>query len=209
MVRLVTVPGIGGRPAVRGSGFDEILFGHETALRNGHHAAAAFYNHFVRKDGMQRRMKISLNPLVKALDMISASGNDAAIHFGLGGGDIMKFQKLFCDDNGESHWEDVDITLEERSFAPPAQKIEVSERERVKHTMFLRLRSGWNEPIHPTPVMQKLVCLAGTVRVTASDSEFRDIGPGDVWHMEDKRGKGHHTVVTSTEDFEALIIQYE
>ncbi len=121
----------------------------------------------------------------------------------------MKFQKLFCDDNGESHWEDVDIMLEERSFAPPAQKIEVSEPEQVKRTMFLRLRSGWNEQIHPTPVMQKLVCLAGTVRVTASDNEFRDIGPGDVWHMEDKRGKGHHTVVTSTEDFEALIIQYE
>ena len=27
------------------------------------------------------------------------------------------------------------------------------------------------------------------MRVTASDGEFRDIGPGDVWHMEDKHGK--------------------
>lgn len=121
----------------------------------------------------------------------------------------MKFQKLFCDDNGESHWKDIDVTLQERSFAPPAQDIEISEPEPAKQTMFLRLRSGWNEPIHPTPVVQKLICLAGTVRVTASDGEFRDIGPGDVWHMEDKHGKGHHTMVTSEEDFESMIIQYE
>ncbi|MDA3858247.1 MAG: cupin [Roseovarius sp.] len=121
----------------------------------------------------------------------------------------MKFHKLYSDADGESHWEDIDVTLEERSFAPPAQDIEISEPEAVKQTMFLRLRAGWNEPIHPTPVAQKLICLAGTVRVTASDGEARDIGPGDIWHMEDKHGKGHHTMVTSKEDFESVIIQYE
>jgi hypothetical protein len=121
----------------------------------------------------------------------------------------MKFHRLFADESGESHWEDIDVTLGERSFAPPAQDIEISEPEQAKQTMFLRLRSGWNEPIHPTPVAQKLICLAGAVRVTASDGEFRDIGPGDVWHMEDKHGKGHHTMVTSEDDFESVIIQYE
>jgi hypothetical protein len=121
----------------------------------------------------------------------------------------MKFQRLFSDENGESHWEDIEVTLDERTFAPPAQNIETSEPELVNRIMFLRLRSGWNEPNHPTPVAQKLICLAGTVRVTASDGEVRDIGPGDVWHMEDKYGKGHHTMVTSKEDFESMIIQYE
>jgi quercetin dioxygenase-like cupin family protein len=121
----------------------------------------------------------------------------------------MKFQKLFSGGDGESHWNDVEVTVETRTFAPPAQDIEISEPEPVKQMMFLKLRSGWNEPIHPTPVAQKLICLAGSVRVTVSDGEFRDIGPGDVWHMEDKHGKGHHTVVTSVEDFDCVIIQYE
>lgn len=121
----------------------------------------------------------------------------------------MKFMKLHSDVQGESHWEDIDVKLAVRGFAPPAQDIEISEPELVKQTMFLRLRSGWNEPIHPTPVAQKLICLAGTVRVTASDGEVRDIRPGDVWHMEDKHGKGHHAMVTSEEDFESVIIQYE
>ena len=44
----------------------------------------------------------------------------------------MKFQRLYSDDNGESHWEDVEVTLDERSFAPPAQDIEISEPEQVK-----------------------------------------------------------------------------
>ncbi len=121
----------------------------------------------------------------------------------------MKYQKLFSDDNGESHWEDIDVKLEERTFAPPARNIEISDPEPVKQAMFLRLRAGWNEPIHPTPVAQKLICLAGNVRVTASDGEVRDIGPGNVWHMADNHGKGHHTLVTSKEHFECMIIQYE
>jgi quercetin dioxygenase-like cupin family protein len=121
----------------------------------------------------------------------------------------MKYQKLYSDADGESHWTDIGIVLEERSFAPPAKAIDISEPEQVRQMMFLRLRKGWNEPIHPTPVTQKLICLAGTVRVTASDGTFRDIGPGDVWHMEDKHGKGHHTEVTSDEDFLSVIVQYE
>ncbi|MGB3279403.1 MAG: cupin [Pseudorhodobacter sp.] len=119
----------------------------------------------------------------------------------------MKFYKLFADAEGESHWQDITVTLAEQVFALPAKAIEISAAEPATQMLFLRLRAGWNEPIHPTPVRQKLVCLAGSVRVTASDGETREIARGDVWHMEDRHGKGHHTQVTSTEDFEAVIIQ--
>ena len=75
--------------------------------------------------------------------------------------------------------------------------------------MFLSLPPDWNEPIHPTPKKQMLVCLAGDVRVTASDGEEREISAGDVWLMEDIVGKGHHTRVTSATEFEAIIVQLE
>ncbi|WP_299847028.1 cupin [uncultured Roseovarius sp.] len=121
----------------------------------------------------------------------------------------MRYYRLFADHVGESHWKNVDVTLRERVFAPPAKQIEISEPEAATQTMFLRLRSGWDEPIHPTPVRQKLVCLTGSVEVTASDGDTRIIARGDVWHMEDHTGKGHHTKVTSEEDFEAVIIQFD
>ncbi len=125
------------------------------------------------------------------------------------GANFMKYVRLFSDSEGESHWEEVPVALQPRTFAPPAQDIEISDPEPAKQMLFLRLRAGWNEPIHPTPVSQKLICLVGAVRVTASDGESRDIGPGDVWHMEDRHGKGHHTEVISPEDFEAVIVQFE
>ena len=121
----------------------------------------------------------------------------------------MQYHHMFADSVGESHWRDVEVVLEERLFAPPARGIYVSESQSVTIMMFLRLPAGWNEPVHPTPKKQTLVCLAGVVHVTASDGETRDIGSGDVWLMEDLVGKGHHTLVTSDNDFKAIIIQHE
>ena len=120
----------------------------------------------------------------------------------------MIVHQLYADSQGESRWRDVTVTLAERVFAPPAQGIEISDPEPASQMMFLRLKSGWNEPIHPTPVAQRLICLSGSVRVTASSGEARDIGPGDVWDMSDTHGKGHHTVVTSDADFICVIAQF-
>lgn len=120
----------------------------------------------------------------------------------------MKYHHLFADAVGESHWQDVEVPLTERSFAPPARNILVSDAEPASALLFLTLEAGWNEPIHPTPIAQTLICLAGAVQVTASDGEVREIRQGDVWRMEDLQGKGHHTEVISAEDFNAAIVQF-
>lgn len=120
----------------------------------------------------------------------------------------MKFHHLFADASGESHWVDVDVPLAEKTFAPPAAGIHVSVPQSADAMVFLRLPAGWDEPIHPTPCSQTLICLSGWVRVTASDGEARQIGPGDVWRMDDIRGKGHHTCVIGDTDFDAVIVQH-
>ncbi|MCL6283764.1 cupin [Ruegeria sp. 2012CJ41-6] len=120
----------------------------------------------------------------------------------------MQYHHLYSDDQGESHWQEVGIDLTERVFAPPAQGILVSEPETVRNVVFLRLPAGWDEPAHPSPHPQVLICLKGRVCVTASDGDTREIAPGDIWRMEDLTGKGHHTRVTGTDDFEAAIVQF-
>ncbi len=122
---------------------------------------------------------------------------------------MLRYHHLYADDSGESHWRDVEVFLEERTFAPPAQGILVSEQLEAKSMIFVSLPAGWNEPTHPTPKRQTLICLAGGVCVTASDGEAREIGPGDVWLMADLKGKGHHTRVTSERGFEAIIVQHD
>lgn len=121
----------------------------------------------------------------------------------------MQYHHLFDGSGGETRWRAVEVALQERSFAPPAKAIEISESRASTDMLFLRLRAGWDEPIHPTPVRQTLICLRGLVRVTASDGDSREIGPGDVWLMEDLGGKGHHTQVISAEDFECVIVQHD
>lgn len=121
----------------------------------------------------------------------------------------MQYHHLYNDHTGESHWRTMDIALNEQTFAPPAKAIFISEGEPAKATLFLRLAAGWNEPIHPTPKRQLLVALRGKAAVTASDGETREIGAGDIWRMEDRTGKGHHTKVISDEDFEAVLVQFD
>ncbi len=99
--------------------------------------------------------------------------------------------------------------LNERLFAPPAQRIFVSEGEAAARFVFLELQAGWNEPVHPSPRRQTLIVLRGSVEVTASDGEVRRFTAGDVWRMEDVQGKGHHTRVLGDEDFEAAVVQFE
>lgn len=121
----------------------------------------------------------------------------------------MRYHHLYAAEDGESHWRTVEVPLEERTFAPPARAIFISEGEPAVATVFLRLDAGWDEPIHPTPKRQTLFCLGGAVRVTASDGEARVIGKGDVWRMEDTHGKGHHTAVISDHAFEAALVQFD
>jgi hypothetical protein len=122
---------------------------------------------------------------------------------------LLQYHHLYADDAGQSRWRNVEVVLKERTFAPPARGIHLSEPESVERMMFLRLSAGWNEAVHPSPKRQMLVCLAGIIRVTASDGDAREIGPGDLWLMEDLSGKGHHTCVIGDDDFEALVVQYE
>ena len=121
----------------------------------------------------------------------------------------MRYHHLYTTDDGESHWRTVDAALEERSFAPPAKAIEISDARTTKATLFLRLAAGWDEPIHTTPNRQFLVALRGAIDVTASDGETRRIGPGDVWLMADTHGKGHRTQVIGDVALEAVMIQID
>ena len=120
----------------------------------------------------------------------------------------MHYHHLYADDDGESHWADVEVPLTPVEFAPPAGDIHISDPEPSTACVFLRLPAGWNEPAHPSPRAQLLIVRSGIVDVTASDGEKRRIGPGDVWRMDDTYGRGHHTIVVGEESFDAVVVQY-
>ena len=49
-------------------------------------------------------------------------------------------------------------------------------------------------------------CMAGALKVTASNGDTRLVEVGSVWQMEDVTGKGHWSEVASPVPFDAAII---
>jgi len=121
-------------------------------------------------------------------------------------GTAVRYMQLKADNEGESHFEQAILDLNEADYRPPAPLLFVSHSYVADGLQFIRLPSGWSgESIHP-PKAQFLICLKGRVEVTASDGHKRTFGPGDCILMEDISGKGHRTHVKGDEDCVAAVI---
>ncbi len=121
----------------------------------------------------------------------------------------MRYVQLYADHAGESHFKQVDLSLSEADYRPPAPLMFVSHAFPTNALQFVRLPSGWNgEGIHP-PQHQFIVCVQGQIEITASDGEKRTFGPGAAVRMEDTSGKGHRTHVKGSQDWVAAIIPLE
>ena len=117
------------------------------------------------------------------------------------------FVLLTEDDAGESHFTTGEIARTLRDFAPPATPFLVSAVETASGYVVIRLPVGWAGEPHPSPYRQILFCLAGALRVTASDGDSRIVRTGDAFLMEDTGGKGHRSEVISDEPVDAVIVQ--
>src|SRR3972149_5965577 len=92
-----------------------------------------------------------------------------------------KYIRLYADERGESHFEDLEMALVPVDFARPAA-------------------GGPAELPHPAPRRQIFCILQGECEVTASDGGVRRLSAGSVLLLEDTWGKGHSTRITSQED---------
>lgn len=119
----------------------------------------------------------------------------------------MQILRIHADQDGESHFEDIEIDLSPADFAPPAPPLNVSSPVVTAQAMFVQLPPGWFGDWHPAPRRQYWVGLAGAVEATASDGETRRIGPGGVILLEDLSGKGHMTRVVDGQVVQAMVVQ--
>jgi quercetin dioxygenase-like cupin family protein len=114
--------------------------------------------------------------------------------------------RLSEDRAGESHFDEFEVARSLTKFAPPALPFFVSEVAEASGYVVVRIPAGWKGELHPSPHRQILFCWSGTLKVTATDGSVRTVTSGDVWLMEDTRGKGHWSEVPSEVPFDAVII---
>ena len=106
------------------------------------------------------------------------------------------YVRLFADERGESHFEDVDLDLAPVDFAPPAPPLHVAALAAATRCFFVDAPADWDGRVpHPAPRRQLFCNLRGEYEVTASDGQTRRFPAGSVLLLEDTSGEGHATRV--------------
>ena len=98
----------------------------------------------------------------------------------------MRIHRLYADEKGESHFQDVEVDFKEVSRAG-----RLSPRLPATGIIFRQVAPDYDLDWHPAPRRQYIINLDAGVQITASDGEVRRIGAGEVILVEDIRGKGH------------------
>jgi hypothetical protein len=98
----------------------------------------------------------------------------------------MKIHRLYTDDKGESHFEDVELEYIETT---PSGRF--TKRLPATGIIFREVQPTYELDWHNAPRRQYIINLDNGVQITASDGEARLIGAGEVLLVEDTSGKGH------------------
>jgi quercetin dioxygenase-like cupin family protein len=119
----------------------------------------------------------------------------------------MRITRLYSDQSGESHFEELEIALQLRDDSPPAKPHYFSEPQSAQSFVMVQCPVGWGGELHPAPRRQIVVCIDGTMTVESSLGDSRKIAPGCCVLLEDTIGKGHISRVTSHIPFFGIIIR--
>jgi hypothetical protein len=100
----------------------------------------------------------------------------------------MKIIHLYTGDDGQSHFEDIELAPNsESSFGPGAVEFLSS----VQGLSFREVPTGWTADYHTAPRRQFVLQLTGAGEYTCGDGTSRICGPGDVLLADDLTGQGH------------------
>ncbi|CCD88652.1 hypothetical protein; putative Pirin-related protein [Bradyrhizobium sp. ORS 285] len=108
---------------------------------------------------------------------------------------LMKCLRVYATEDGESHFDEVDIPTVARQVHPEAAIFDVSARYASTHVSFTRIpaRAGqvdW----HTVPRRSLTVRLSGSAEYQTSDGDRRHVPAGGFILFEDTHGKGHRTL---------------
>lgn len=98
----------------------------------------------------------------------------------------MRIHNLYTDAKGESHFRDIEV-----EWAEERRGSKLSKRLPANGIIFRETQPENAVDWHNAPRRQYIVNLQSGVKITASDGECREIGPGEILLVEDVTGKGH------------------
>ncbi len=104
----------------------------------------------------------------------------------------MKVTRFYADEDGETHFEEVDVPFSVDVKGPPGGgDYRRSQEFAAPKVRFLELPPGRVGDWHNAPEIIFGVVLSGSMHVGTSDGDSREFSVGDMYLAEDVTGKGH------------------
>jgi len=113
----------------------------------------------------------------------------------------MNIVRIYSGDDGESHFEDVEIEMENRGNIG-----RISDLWRGKGVMFREVEGDYEIDFHNAPRRQLVVNLTGSVDIEIGDGTVRRLGPGSILLAEDTTGRGHISRAVNGEPRSCLFV---
>ena len=99
----------------------------------------------------------------------------------------MQITRVYTGDDGESHFETIDIAMSESRYGSLSQLFE------AEGVMFRTTPTGGELDFHNAPRRQFVVNLSGTVEIEVGDGAKLQLHGGDILLADDVSGRGHIT----------------
>ena len=99
----------------------------------------------------------------------------------------MQITRVYTGDDGESHFETIDITMSESRYGSLSDLFE------AEGVMFRTTPIGGELDFHNAPRQQFVVNLSGTVEIEVGDGSKLQLHGGDILLADDVTGRGHIT----------------
>ena len=99
----------------------------------------------------------------------------------------MQITRVYTGDDGESHFETIDVSMSESRYGS------LSELFEAEGVMFRSTPIGGELDFHNAPRRQFVVNLSGTVEIEVGDGTKLQLHGGDILLADDVTGRGHIT----------------
>jgi len=99
----------------------------------------------------------------------------------------MHIIRVYSDEQGESHFEDLEVPLHASRYGSLSDLVPTS------GVIFRETPVGGELDFHNAPQRQFVVTMSGMVEIEATDGSKRRLGPGGILLADDTTGRGHIT----------------
>lgn len=113
----------------------------------------------------------------------------------------MIITRIYSSDDGQSHFADVDIELEDAGEIG-----RLSEEIPAAGIIFRENPPDYDYDWHNAPQRQYIIMLDGNIEIEVSDGEIRHFSGGDVLLVEDTAGHGHRTRTTDAKSRRSVFV---